>query len=428
MSLRTKTLLATCLTLAVLFAVLVSVLSRILLTGYATVEENETREDVRRVLDTAEQDSALLELALLDWAEWDDTYDFVADQNDHYRTSNLTDANFARLRLNLITYVDQSGRTVFGTGFDRESGKRTPLPPELAAYLSPSGPLLGPEQGARGLLPLGREVMRVAVLPTSGQGTRRGTLIWGRTFDSGAVKRLGEVTHFDISAFRWDDPAAPADVRAAHARLLDDAASGGAQDTHAGAGRPLSARSPIAVRPLDDDIVSGYTMLRDVQGRPVLTLRVDVPRDVMREGRVSLRDFIIALLAAGLVYAVLSFALLSVLVLRPLGRLSADVGAIGERKDFGLRVTVRGRDELARLAGVINETLDALQSSLAREERLEKEVRELRIEIDHSKRAREVERITGSDYFHDLQNKARSMRERGRTPRAEPSSEGTGAG
>src|SRR5215207_408523 len=144
MSLRTKTLLLTGVTLAVLVAVLVAVLSRILLRGFGAVEENEAREDVGRVLDAAQEDLALMAMSVLDWAEWDDTYQFVVDQNEAYRAANLGDSNFARLKLSLVAYVDPSGRVVFGAGFDQDAGRSVPLPPELARYLSPTGPLLGP--------------------------------------------------------------------------------------------------------------------------------------------------------------------------------------------------------------------------------------------------------------------------------------------
>jgi hypothetical protein len=50
---------------------------------------------------------------------------------------------------------------------------------------------------------------------------------------------------------------------------------------------------------------------------------------------------------------------------------------------------------------------------VAREAQLRRQVEELRIQIDEIKRAQEVEAITDSDYFRQLQSKARKIR-RGR--------------
>jgi hypothetical protein len=46
----------------------------------------------------------------------------------------------------------------------------------------------------------------------------------------------------------------------------------------------------------------------------------------------------------------------------------------------------------------------------AREQRLKQEVRELRIEIDEVRAARQVAEITETKYFQDLQRKASELR------------------
>lgn len=48
----------------------------------------------------------------------------------------------------------------------------------------------------------------------------------------------------------------------------------------------------------------------------------------------------------------------------------------------------------------------------AREQRLKQEVRQLRIEIDETRTARQVAEITETDYFQDLQRKADQLRSR----------------
>lgn len=66
------------------------------------------------------------------------------------------------------------------------------------------------------------------------------------------------------------------------------------------------------------------------------------------------------------------------------------------------------------------ESLSALATAAldiyAREQTLRQEIQSLRIEIDQSRRARSVAEITDSDFFRDLQNKARRARGRSATP------------
>jgi two-component system, cell cycle response regulator len=79
-----------------------------------------------------------------------------------------------------------------------------------------------------------------------------------------------------------------------------------------------------------------------------------------------------------------------------------------DRFDAAILETVAARDDalgtlarsFARMAGQVR----------AREDRLRKEVAELRIEIDEAKQAQSVAEITGTDYFQDLRGRAAELR------------------
>src|SRR6185503_18757314 len=91
--------------------------------------------------------------------------------------------------------------------------------------------------------------------------------------------------------------------------------------------------------------------------------------------------FVVALLVVGLIFLGLALLLLERLTLGPLARLSAGVAAIGASHDISRRLTVTGTDELATLAGTINQALDDLEGARRRAEELQQEVIHLRVEI-----------------------------------------------
>jgi two-component system cell cycle response regulator len=64
-------------------------------------------------------------------------------------------------------------------------------------------------------------------------------------------------------------------------------------------------------------------------------------------------------------------------------------------------------DALGQLARVFQRMAREVR---AREERLQRQVHELRIEVDEVNRAREVAEITGTEYFQNLQEQARRLR------------------
>ena len=69
-------------------------------------------------------------------------------------------------------------------------------------------------------------------------------------------------------------------------------------------------------------------------------------------------------------------------------------------------------DELGRLARVFQEMI---RKVAAREQHLEQQLQELRVEIDQARQAQQVAQITGTDYFQELRSKADSLRNRSAT-------------
>jgi two-component system cell cycle response regulator len=72
-----------------------------------------------------------------------------------------------------------------------------------------------------------------------------------------------------------------------------------------------------------------------------------------------------------------------------------------------LSVVAEREDALGRLARVFGRMAIEIRE---REERLRREVKKLRIEIDETKAAKQVEEITETDYFHELQEKVAKLR------------------
>ncbi|MCL4861370.1 MAG: cyclic nucleotide-binding domain-containing protein [Caldilineaceae bacterium] len=64
-------------------------------------------------------------------------------------------------------------------------------------------------------------------------------------------------------------------------------------------------------------------------------------------------------------------------------------------------------DPLGQLARVFQRMI---REVYAREQRLQRQVQELRIEVDHARQARQVSQITGTDYFRQLRGKAGDLR------------------
>lgn len=94
----------------------------------------------------------------------------------------------------------------------------------------------------------------------------------------------------------------------------------------------------------------------------------------------------------------------------------------GVYRSEGLAVEVSRRDDLGQLARVFDRMAKEVQ---AREAFLRHQIQGLRIEVDEAKRKRQVAQITETEYFRQLQQKARRMR-RALSSSSSPAQEGQG--
>jgi len=350
-TLRKKTVSIVGLIVISLLVVLYVSSTTIVMGGFARVEDQDTRKNVQRVLDAYSDEVSKLNTTAGDWATWDATYTFIEDGNQQYIDENVSEATTARLGLSVLAYIRSPDQIVISNGFDTQTRASIALPESLKTHLV-SGDLLlehpDLKTGVTGVVLLPEGPLLVAarpILTSNGDGPSRGTLIMGHYLDAALVAQIAQRTHVDVSIQRLDAPQLPSDFAAVQTALLQG--------------------SSTIVQPLGDDVIAGYSLVRDIYGKPALLLRVSLPRPISEQGQVSTQYQLLSLLVVGLVFGIVTFLLLEKLVLARLAQLSADVSRIGSTGDLSVRTAVNGQDELAHLAGEINGMLSALEHAQA---------------------------------------------------------------
>ena len=157
--------------------------------------------------------------------------------------------------------------------------------------------------------------------------------------------------------------------------------------------------------------VSAYRPIVDNNGKLVAAMGIDFEAAYVDQVRQSILDSVV--LAFVLVYFSL-FALVflfSGALTGPIVKLTQAAQALGEgdySQDFSkLNRVGRFSDEIEKLAAVFTVMAGKVRQ---REQTLRKQVEALKIEIDETKRKKQVSEIADSDFFRDLQNKARDLR------------------
>jgi len=340
---------------AIVAVVLLGLVAAIFLTArlllidrFAQLEQREVSLNVERAVNALSDDLAALTRSIEDYASWDRTYEFVVTRDPKYVNLEMGNTTLAGLGVSFIGIFDAFGRLVFTKTIDVARKIEIAVPAGLMEQLSLSGPLLrrpGDEKDVAGILLLPQGPMRIGAAPIltgEKKGPMRGTVVMGQWLDETQIGSLAQRTRLNLSLQRVGHP------KHGHSGAVDAELAHGAK---------------TLVRPEGPDLVAGYSLLRDLNGVPILVLRVRMPRTIYAEGRVTLVYLIMAIVAAGVVFGAVTNLLLHRLVLSRLERLTRSVADIGVGQHFSARVELPGSDELSMLANSINGTLGSLEQA-----------------------------------------------------------------
>ncbi len=169
---------------------------------------------------------------------------------------------------------------------------------------------------------------------------------------------------------------------------------------------------PVTVRALGEKLIAGYLLVTDLQNKPALILKIELPRTVYSQGKVTVLYLMLWILAVGIVFDGAMYLLLDRTVLSRLAALSRGVEAIGRLGKISARVYFDGNDELTTLGSTINRTFDALESAEESLQRtnaeLEERVRRRTAQLAASKEAAEAASQAKSEFMNNVSHELRT--------------------
>jgi PAS domain S-box-containing protein len=364
MTVRRKTLLIIAITCLGLVIVLYEASRSFLLGGFVKLEQTSARENVQRVLNAFDQNFFGMARYTSDHAADDELYNSIDHPGEFLHSLMGEDdrGTPTTQRFSFVILTNVRAKVVVARGRDILTGTVRDIPKSLQEHISLTDPLIARSVmsgGVTGLLLLPEGPLIITsfpILKTSTEGPARGYMLAARYLEStGDLKALEKTTHFSLAVHRLDGSELPPDFREALPHL--------------------SAAGAIQVRPMDDSIIGGYALLNDIYNKPALILRVEMPRVIYQQGRLSQLYFVGALLVAGAVFGAVVLLLLEKSVLSRLSSLNISVRSIANSGDVSARVHCDGRDEIADLGQTINRMLGSLQLSQKQKQQAEERYR-----------------------------------------------------
>ena len=321
MSIRMKSM-SLVLVVAALLAVIASVLVvAIVLRRFNELERSLAERELDSVTETV---SAMLKAqrnVALQWSNWNDAYTFVKQPDQAFITANLVTGSVRDSHVTTIAYLDFNGRMLGGV---TTRAVDQPLFPANLFALAPN--LLSEIKASHeqvGLIANDGIIYALALMPvldTDGKGDPRGACMLLRELDRSALTEFAAALRVSLTLTL-----------------------------------PVPGQAPRSIEMVSDDGMVGRVLLPGLDGRPAAQAVIELPRPVDALARRTMRELVVAGIAALFVFTGILLLILEKTVLRRIVRLGREVGA--QEKDPSLRITIDGSDELAYLAGVVDRTV-----------------------------------------------------------------------
>jgi serine phosphatase RsbU (regulator of sigma subunit)/sensor domain CHASE-containing protein len=352
MGLRVKTLIIVALTLIGLVALLYTASTTILLTSFEELETTDNLNNLARATNAMRVTQDKLDASVIDYGQWDDTYNYLANRNESYLTTNWTPDVFDNFRLVYGVLLDKEGKVVAERGYDFTQKKMVTPSADIRQAIMNTPQLLQYKDAtsrASGFLLVPGEsplyASGIGVTNGDRSGEIRGMMIWVRPFDDTEVKILAETTRLNLEIYR-SNGSLPSDV-ANVIRITPQ----------------LNRQKRELSNPLSPTRIAAYRLMDTFDRGESLIVRIETERAVYAQGQRSLQYLVIALTIAGIAFGVAIILLLERFVLSRLAKVSKGVAHVGQSGNLSERLNVPGNDELGKLSTSINTMLADLEAA-----------------------------------------------------------------
>jgi two-component system, NtrC family, sensor kinase len=333
MKIRSKVMILLTLLFVVLCGVAILFQETIVMPSFTQLEQSNARIAMNRVRTSVGHDKETFAVQIMDWGNWAELHAYVRGKFPEFGLRNITPAAMGAIQADAIWITNLDGRVLL------TSDKFVPTDLTLDGIVSRGGALradlpwrtnLGTHASASGLVNTDKGLMIVCsgpILDGSGSGASVGMILMGRLLTPAMLHRIESQT---------DTVIVPQ-----------------AQPETSGVDRLIETTGVTQV----------FGTFRDIYGQPVMTLRVDVPREFTAYGRRALQIASASIVAAAVVVLVVMLVLLNRLVLAPLTRVTRHAVAIGKDPELSATLDFKTADEFGLLADEFDRMVARLAST-----------------------------------------------------------------
>lgn len=340
----------------VIFSILIAIFSfEFLLRSFSKLERDQVINNINRTENSLENIINNQSTKLKDWAYWDDTYKFINDKNQKYIDSNLTNESLSSLEINTIIFVNSKDRVVYSKFIDIESGENLPQDNLLSYINSNINEIknISGKDSINNIIKLQEGDMLISVnqiLKSDQSGEPQGIMIFGSFITDKVVKKISRIVNLPVDLYKYDLPSGLSDIVLAKSNLT---------------------KNNNNFLYVSKDLVYGYSLIFDIYDKPIDIIRVQLPRDIYKQGEKTMYILILVIIFFIVVLGIILLTFLEKFIIKRLINISNEVEKISDSHDFSLIIKDGIPDEIGELSSTMNKMFKKVKDFEENEDRIE---------------------------------------------------------
>lgn len=320
-----------------LVSVLAVVTYTTLTSGFKKLEVQIVSLNIKRATVSIDSIVSNYDKKVIDWAEWDDTYNFIKDLNNEYKVSNLVEETMLNLHVDEMLFFDESGVLKYATAPAGILAKEPTFPEDVEDFLIDNEKIISDLTAnniSSGLVKTEDGIMMYSahsITKSNGMGESVGTIVFARYIGPWLEEDMSNIIQLPVIRGMGSDHKA-------------------------------NKANPITVDAKNKKVY-GHFWLPVVNDTEEVVFQFEMNRDIWIEG---LTDMNILLLSSGLttlILGIVSYFILHKAIISDLLKLGSEITEITKKSGAGLTQKQGVNFEIDQMRENVNLLLSVIDKS-----------------------------------------------------------------
>lgn len=353
MNLNKKLLLVVSVVFFIMYITLSFIFDILTTSGFNQLEQEQIARSVRRLNSAMSTNFDSLNSIVSDYSSWDDAYQYMQDRNTKFTESNFSNSTYDRLKISLVSFIDNNGSIAFYKRVDDDRNIELPLTNKNREQILDIFKHIKDRKSDNGFYKFEQDNIMLSFAPilnSEGSGLSNGWLVMGRNINDDLVKSVNAIVQFPVDIISLQSSSS---VLVPANKLDSD---------NARASRFLTLntdKSSYTIKHKDSS--SSYIMFKSIDIQPLFLSKTTIPRDIHRQGYTSIIFFQIISLLFILVGGAIIIYFTKTQMINRIVELDQFIKVINQDNSYSARVSVANNDEISSLENSFNKMMDNLE-------------------------------------------------------------------